>query len=210
MKSYATLAACDVSFNKFDPWLYAGIVVVQGETHVVVETSGILQPATFPYVPGLLSFREAPAVIDAFQRLKRKPDVILCDGQGIAHPRRLGLACHLGLWLGVPTIGCAKSRLCGTHDEPGPNRGDRAPLIDKDEVIGVVLRTRSNVKPLYVSPGHLCDLESAVEIVLAATTRFRLPAASRLAHNEVNRMRRESKTDVGKAATDLEQIREIE
>ena len=192
LKSYATLAACDVSFNKFDPWLYASVVAFDRATRQVVETAGIVKPASFPYVPGLLSFREAPAVLNAFDQLKRRPDVILCDGQGIAHPRRFGLACHLGLWLGLPTIGCAKSRLCGIHDEPGPNRGDRVPLIDKGEIIGVVLRTRSRVKPLYVSPGHLCDLESAAEAVLSATSRFRLPDASRFAHDEVNRLRREA------------------
>ena len=193
LKSPATLAACDVSFNKFDPWLYASVVVVDQGSRKVVETAGVVRPASFPYVPGLLSFREAPAVLDAFQQIQRKPDVILCDGQGIAHPRRFGLACHVGLWLGLPTVGVATSRLCGTHDDPGPNRGDRVPLLDKGEVIGVVLRTRTNVKPLYISPGHLCDIESAVEIVLSATSRFRLPDASRLAHDEVNRLRKAHK-----------------
>ena len=189
LKPYRTIAACDVSFNKFDPWLYAAVVVIDRVSNLVVETSGVARRAGFPYVPGLLSFREAPAVLEAFGNLARKPDVILCDGQGVAHPRRFGLACHLGLWLDIPTIGCAKSRLIGEHAEPGPNRGDRVDLIDKGEVIGTVLRTRSKVKPLYVSAGHLCDVDSAVEVVLEATSRYRLPDASRLAHNEENRLR---------------------
>ena len=138
------------------------MVVVEAETFEVIERVGLAAPAKFPYVPGLLSFREAPALLEAFDRLKTRPDVVLCDGQGIAHPRRLGIASHLGLWLDLPTVGCAKSRLCGKYDEPGPDRGDRSPLVDKGEVIGAVLRTRAEVAPLFVSPGHRCDLEGAV------------------------------------------------
>ncbi len=155
---------------------------------------GVTRRSTFPYVPGLLTFREAPAVLDALRALKSRPDVVLCDGQGIAHLRRMGLASHLGLWLGIPTIGCAKSLLCGTHEEPGPNSGDRSPLIDKGEVIGAVLRTRSRVKPLYVSPGHLCDLEGAVSITLACSPKYRIPIPARLAHAYVNQVREEAGT----------------
>jgi deoxyribonuclease V len=116
--------------------------------------------------------------------------VVLCDGQGFAHPRRMGLACHLGLWLGLPTIGCAKSRLCGTYDDPGPERGARSPLVDKGEVVGAVVRTRSRVKPLFVSPGHLCDLEGAVAVTLANLDKLRLPVPARMAHLYVNEIRR--------------------
>ena len=195
---WKTVAAADVSYNKFSEWLYAAVVVVQAGTFEVIERAGVVAEARFPYVPGLLSFREAPAVLDAFARLKTRPDVVLCDGQGIAHPRRIGLASHLGLWLGLPTIGCAESLLCGQYDEPGPDRGDRSPLIDRDEVIGSVVRTRSRVRPLYVSPGHLCDLDGAVSVVLATTVKYRLPVPSQMAHEYVNEIRRAA--DSGQAS----------
>ncbi len=137
--------------------------------------------ARFPYVPGYLSFREIPAVLAVLERLTVRPDVILCDGQGIAHPRRCGLASHLGVVSGLPTIGVAKSRLVGDHDEPGLNRGDWVPLMDKGEIIGAVLRTRTGVKPIYVSIGHRVGLETAIRLVLACTPRFRLPETTRAA-----------------------------
>ena len=144
-----------------------------------------------PVRPGLLSFREAPPVIEAFKKLTVRPDVLICDGQGIAHPRRLGLASHIGLWLGLPTIGCAKSWLCGEYQEPGPDRGDWSPMTDAGETIGAVVRTRTRIKPLYVSTGHLCDLESAIAIVLATSTKYRQPWTTRLAHQYVNDLRRQ-------------------
>jgi deoxyribonuclease V len=188
---YQTVAGADVSYNKFSPTLYAAVVVLRADTLEEIERAGVVAQASFPYVPGLLSFREAPPVIEAFKKLTVRPEVLICDGQGIAHPRRLGLASHLGLWLGIPTIGCAKSRLCGRHEEPGPARGDWTPLVDEDETIGAVLRTRARVKPLYVSPGHLCDLEGAIAAVLATTRKYRLPETTRLAHNYVNELRRQ-------------------
>lgn len=187
---WRTLAAADVSFNKGDDELYAAVVVVEAGTFRLVERVGVAGPAKFPYVPGLLSFREAPALLEAFGRLKSRPDVVLCDGQGLAHPRRLGIACHLGLWLGLPTVGCAKSLLCGKFEEPGPNRGDRSPLTDKGETIGAALRTRACVKPLFVSPGHRCDLDGAVGFVLETLGKTRLPIPSRMAHEYVNEVRR--------------------
>jgi deoxyribonuclease V len=187
---WQTVAAADVSYNKFSEWLYAAVVVVRAETLEVIERVGVVGKATFPYVPGLLSFREAPVVLDVFRKLTTRPDVVLCDGQGIAHPRRIGLASHLGLWLDLPTIGCAKSLLCGTFDEPGPERGDRSPLVDRGEVIGSVVRTRSRVSPVYVSPGHRCDLEGAVAVTLATAVKYRLPVPARMAHVFVNELRR--------------------
>lgn len=184
------VAAADISYNKFDPALYASVVVMRSGTFEVVERVGVVGKATFPYVPGLLSFREAPQVLEAFRALKTRPDVILCDGQGYAHPRRMGLACHLGLWLGLPTIGCAKSRLIGTFDEPGPETGDRSPLIDEGEVIGAVVRTRARVQPLFVSSGHRCDVDSAVSVVLAMAPKYRLPLPAREAHVHVNALRK--------------------
>ena len=121
--------------------------------------------------------------------LSSSPDVLICDGQGIAHPRRLGLAAHLGLWLNIPTVGCAKSWLFGEYEEPGPERGESSPLTDNGETIGTVLRTRSRVKPLFVSPGHLCDLKSAIDVVLATATQYRQPITTRLAHHYVNELR---------------------
>jgi len=192
---WETIAAADVSYNKYSEWLYAAVVVVRAGTFELVERVGIVGKATFPYVPGLLSFREAPVVLEAFRKLKSRPDVVLCDGQGTAHPRRLGIACHLGLWLELPTIGCAKSLLCGKYDEPGPERGDRSPLVDRGEVVGAVVRSRSRVSPLYVSPGHRCDLESAVAVTLATSLKYRLPVPARLAHEFVNDIRRAADED---------------
>lgn len=137
--------------------------------------------ARFPYVPGLLSFREGEAFISAIRKLKRKPDVIIVDGQGIAHPLGIGIASHIGVLLGIPTIGCAKTRLVGEHAEPGPKRGHWAPLIYKRKKIGAVLRTRDGVKPVYVSPGHLIDLEASVKIVMQSLTQYRLPEPIRRA-----------------------------
>src|SRR4051794_10197845 len=193
--SWQTVAAADVSYNKFDKWLYAAVVVVRAGTFEVVERAGVVAEARFPYVPGLLSFPEAPAVLEAFAKLERRPDVVLCDGQGLAHPRRMGLACHVGIWLDLPTVGCAKSRLVGEYEEPGPERGARAPLLDGGEVVGAVLRTRSRVRPLFVSVGHRCDLESAVAVVLDTTVRYRVPVPARLAHERVNEMRRAAGAD---------------
>ncbi|MBV8487791.1 MAG: endonuclease V [Planctomycetaceae bacterium] len=186
-----TVAAADVSYNLVDKRLYAAIVVVRAGTNEVVEQSGIVADATFPYVPGLLSFREAPPAIQAYAGLKERPNILLVDGQGIAHPRGFGLASHLGLWLDIPTIGCAKSWLYGEHDEPGTNRGDWSPMTTEGRVIGAALRTPNRIKPVYVSVGHRCDLSSALQIVLANTPRYRLPTPARLAHQHVNDLRRQ-------------------
>jgi deoxyribonuclease V len=192
LPSYETVAGADVSYNIRGPRLYAAVVVVSARTWEPIDRSGIVADARFPYVPGLLSFREAPAVLEAFEGLKTRPDLLLCDGQGIAHPRRFGLASHLGIWLGLPTIGCAKSWLCGDYQDPGPDRGDWTPMTDGGETIGAVLRTRSRVNPLFVSSGHLCDLESAIAATLAASPTYRIPIPTRLAHQYVNDLRRQA------------------
>jgi deoxyribonuclease V len=139
-------------------------------------------PIDFPYVPGLLSFREVPLLLTVCEKLTEAPDLILVDGQGIAHPRRIGLASHLGLCLDTPTIGCAKSRLCGVHETPGDKAGSYADLFDKGEVIGAVVRTRPGVKPLYISIGHKTSQSSAIDLVLACCRGYRLPEPTRLAH----------------------------
>jgi deoxyribonuclease V len=184
------IAGADVSYNRFSSSFYAGVVVLRADDCTVVETQEAIGESRFPYIPGLLSFRELPVLLKAFAKLERRPDVVLYDGQGIAHPRRIGIAAHLGLWLGVPTVGCAKTRLCGEAEEPGNEAGARTPLTDKEEVIGSVVRTKRNVKPLYVSSGHLINLESAVRITLASCRGYRLPEPTRQAHLLTNVVRR--------------------
>jgi deoxyribonuclease V len=159
----------------------------------VVETRAARQPVTFPYVPGLLSFREIPVLLKVLRRLQTDFDAVMCDGQGIAHPRRFGLAAHLGVILQRPTMGCAKSRLLGAHEPVAAERGAWAPLLDGDERIGTVLRTRDNVRPLFVSPGHLCDHGNSVDWVLACGAGYRLPEPTRLADRLVARFRREGR-----------------
>jgi deoxyribonuclease V len=147
-----------------------------------VEHAVVRRKTRFPYVPGYLSFREAPAALAAMRRLRRAPDLIVCDGQGFAHPRRFGLACHLGLLANLPSIGVAKSRLIGEHAMLGSRRGEWVPLVDDGERIGAVLRTRTGVRPVYVSVGHRISLETAIDYVLRCTTRYRLPETTRQAH----------------------------
>jgi deoxyribonuclease V len=187
-----TIAAVDVSAGRRHEWIAAVVVVMRLSDWTVLEVARAAMRATWPYVPGALSFREAPVVLKAFRQLRTVPDVVLCDGQGRAHPRRLGLASHVGLALEVPTIGCAKSRLIGQEvGRLGTARGSRAALVDGGERIGTVLRTRDGVKPVYVSVGHRIDLASAERWVLAAAARFRLPQPARLAHQLVTEYKRE-------------------
>jgi deoxyribonuclease V len=154
------------------------------ECRELVQFSGDI---AYPYIPGLLSFRELPLLLETFQLLREQPEVVLCDGQGIAHPRRLGLASHLGLWLDLPTVGCAKTRLVGTHGKVGPEKGQYRFLKHHYERVGVVLRTRTKVKPLYVSPGHLADLQSSRRLVMGCCLKYRLPEPIRQAHLAVQR-----------------------
>ena len=147
-----------------------------------VEQSLSTMPASMPYVPGYLSFREAPAILAACDRLETEPDLFVFDGQGVAHPRRFGIASHVGVILDKPSIGCAKSRLCGTHQEPRPEAGSYVHLYDGDEILGAVLRTRDNVSPVYVSVGHRVSLDTAIEYVLACCRGYRLPETTRYAH----------------------------
>jgi deoxyribonuclease V len=171
--------------------IVASVVVLDIETHRVIETSDARVEAAFPYVPGLLSFREVPGLIAAFEGLRQRPDVVLCDGQGRAHPRRFGLACHLGLLLRLPTIGVAKSRLIGkTEREPRIGRGSWVDLLDRAEVIGRVLRSRDRVKPLYISIGHRVTLDDAVALTLKMGGGYRLPEPTRLADQRVRGLAR--------------------
>lgn len=193
-KGFTFIAGADVSSQprfSTDRRLWATVVVLKLPDMQVVEEAFAVGEAKFPYIPGLLSFRELPVVLKALSHLKTIPDLVICDGQGLAHPRSLGLACHLGLWLNLPTIGCAKSRLVGTATEPGIHRGDWEPLRYEDRTVGGVLRTRHGSKPVFVSPGHLMDVEQAVKWVLSCCHRARLPEPTRLAHLAVNRFRRD-------------------
>ncbi len=181
-RSVDLVAGTDVHFPRRDT-LRAAIVICTYPALEIVESSVHEEPCTFPYIPGLLSFREIPGLIAAWHGLRSKPDIVLCDGQGIAHPRGLGLASHLGLVLDIPSIGCAKSPLFGEFTEPGPLKGNRSAIKDKQgETIGAVLRTREGTRPIYVSVGHRIDLPNAVRIALACTTRYRIPEPLRAAH----------------------------
>jgi deoxyribonuclease V len=177
-----TIAGTDVGFTADGRLTRAAIVQLSWPDLAPVASATAVCPTAFPYVPGLLSFREVPALLAALAELPTLPDLLLVDGQGTAHPRRCGLACHLGLLTGLPAIGVAKSRLLGTHGDLPPERGAWVPLCDHGETIGAVLRTRAGVRPLYVSPGHRVSLATALALVLAATPRYRLPVTTRLAH----------------------------
>jgi len=184
------VAGCDVSIEKDGKRVFGAIILMSWPGLERLETSTAVGEASFPYVPGYLSFREGPLLDQAFRGLRDRPDLVIFDGQGFAHPRRFGLACHLGVLWDVPSIGCAKTRLIGEADTPGSRKGDWTPLLHKGEVIGSVVRTREGTKPVYVSPGHRIDHEGAREAVLMATSRFRLPEPTRRAHGEVNALRR--------------------
>ena len=190
------MAGADVAFEGSgrEARAIAAVVLFSYPQWEELECSVARRPLTFPYVPGLLSFREIPAILAALEGLKKSPDLIYCDGQGYAHPRRFGLASHLGVLLNVPTIGCAKSRLIGTHREPGARAGAWAPLMDGEERIGAVLRTRAGSKPLYISCGHRVSLERAVELTLEACVpagASRVPLPTRRADRAVAQAKRE-------------------
>ncbi len=159
------------------------IVVLRFPELTVVEHTVARAPADFPYIPGFLSFREGPAVLAALAQLQHTPDLLIFDGQGIAHPTRCGIASHIGVLTDLPSIGCAKSRLIGEHDDVPDERGAAVPLWDRGEPIGEVLRSRANVKPLFISPGHRVSIERATSLVMACVTKYRLPETTRLAHN---------------------------
>jgi deoxyribonuclease V len=194
-----SVAALDVSYDRRSPWLFAGVVVLGLPALEIIERAGIRARASFPYVPGLLSFREAPAALEAWGRLALRPDCLVCDGHGIAHPRRCGLACHLGLLVDVPTIGFAKSLLVGTCAEPGRARGSLSEVTDAGECIGMAVRTRDGTAPVYVSVGHRISLTTAVRTVLACAPRFRIPEPVRQAHALVNRLRESARPEHSRA-----------
>lgn len=176
-----TVAGADVAYNEKQRRMVGAIVVLNAETLEVIDQATHEMPITFPYVPGLFSFREVPPLLEAYQKLRTKPDLIVCDGHGVAHPKGAGMASHLGVELNVPTIGCAKSRLIGYYDEVGQQKGSFSPLMLGEKEIGRVLRTRDGVKPMFVSVGHLVNLDAAYEWVLKLCPEFRQPETTRRA-----------------------------
>ncbi len=177
-----TIAAADVHFPS--PGVSrAALVVVSFPGLEMIESVMRDSETSFPYIPGLLSFREIPPILEAWKELRAKPDLLLCDSHGTAHPRGLGMASHIGIILGIPSIGCAKSHLYGRYEEPGPRRGDRSTVSDTSgRVIGSVLRTRTGVRPVYVSPGHMIDLKTSIRLILACSPKYRIPVPLSMAH----------------------------
>ena len=188
-RSPKVVAGIDCAFSKDGQKIFVAVVVLKLPELELVETTSAVRKVKFPYIPGLLSFREAPVCIAAVEKLRRAPDVFIIDGQGIAHPRRLGLAAHLGLFFDEPTVGCAKSRLTGDFEEPPLEKGAHTFLKAQSETIGAVVRTRSRVKPVFVSVGNKCVLDDAIRIVLACALKYRLPEPTRLAHQAVGKLK---------------------
>ena len=185
-----TIGGADISYNRFSDVIYAAIVVLDYESQEVIRRSTVEDKMTFPYVPGLLSFREIPSLYKAWEALEGKPDVMMMDGHGIAHPRRLGIATHFGLLTGVPTIGCGKTVLLGKFDEPAPARGSYSEMVDRGEVVAYALRTKNRVKPVYTGPGNGISLEEARDITLHCARGYRIPEPTRQAHLLANALRR--------------------
>jgi deoxyribonuclease V len=183
------IAGADISFNKFSTTVYAGIILLQFPELIPIGYSLVKKEVLFPYVPGYLAFREVPPLMDAWENLPQKPDLLVVDGHGIAHPRRMGIAAHFGVLAQTPTVGCAKKVLCGQYEEPAPIQGSNSPLVFKNEVVGAVLRTKNAVKPVFVSPGHLMDVPGTIDIITQCIGRYRIPEPTRLTHNLVNQFR---------------------
>ncbi len=190
LKKLEFVAGADVSYNRKSPTLFGVVTVLRLPDFEEVDRAEAVLETRFPYIPGLLTFREAPVLLEAFRKIRVEPDVIVFDGQGVAHPRRMGLAAHMGLLLDKPSVGCAKSRFVGEYKPVGPRVGDFSELVFGDDIIGAVLRTREGVKPVFVSVGHKVDLPTAISVVLQTRTRFRLPEPTRRAHLLVNALRR--------------------
>jgi deoxyribonuclease V len=188
-KNVRLIAGADVSYDKSDDRFYSAVIVMSFPQLDIIEQVTVTGVATFPYIPGMLTFREGPIMLDAFHRLKHISDLVIFDGQGVAHPREFGLASHLGLLLGLPSIGCAKTRLCGECAEPAANASSCAPLTYEGKRVGMVVRTRARVKPVFVSAGHRISLARAVGWVLKSCRGFRLPEPTRQAHIMVNKLR---------------------
>jgi deoxyribonuclease V len=178
---FKMIAAADVSYSLADDRVYAAFLLFSYPDLALMESASARGRVSFPYIPGLLTFREAPILLKAFSRLKARPDLLLFDGQGMAHPRSMGIAAHMGILLNLPAIGCAKSRLFGEEAEPGPDQGNVIPLLDHGRRVGMIVRTRAGVKPVYVSPGHRMDLDTSIKILLSLCRGYRIPEPLRVA-----------------------------
>jgi deoxyribonuclease V len=187
-----TVAGADISYSKGDDLFFAAVVLLRLPDFETIEEVSASGRVGFPYIPGLLTFREGPILLRAFEKLSRVPNIILFDGQGIAHPRGFGLAAHMGLLLDIPAVGCAKKKLIGMHGNVGEERGDHAELLLNGKIVGAALRTKKKVKPVYVSPGHRIGLKGALDAVLRCSAGYRIPEPTRRAHLAVNRLRRET------------------
>jgi deoxyribonuclease V len=196
------IAAGDVSYHRREAMSYAAFLLFTYPELAFLESASARGFISFPYIPGLLTFREAPILLKAFSKLKTKPDLILVDGQGVAHPRSMGIAAHLGILLHTPSIGCAKSRLIGTHQALPPERGNVTPLMENEKPVGMVVRTRDHVNPLFVSPGYRMDLESSAKIVLSLCRGYRIPEPLRQAHIFVNQLREKENLKAQKSTLD--------
>ncbi|GAB3432011.1 deoxyribonuclease V [Niabella aquatica] len=188
------IGGADISFNKFEDTVYGGIVILKYPEMTIVKNVSVVAQTKFPYISGLLAFREVPALLMAWNKLDIKPDLMVLDGQGIAHERRMGIATHFGLLTDVPSIGCAKSRLTGTFEDPPDTVFGSSPLMHKSEQVGVALRTKVNCNPVFVSPGHKISIEQSVDIIKHCTRKHRIPEPTRLAHLLVNEVRIGHKT----------------
>ncbi|SPJ33525.1 deoxyribonuclease V [Kushneria phyllosphaerae] len=200
------IAGVDIGFEEGGETTRAVIVVMRWPSLEIVERVLHRTPTRMPYIPGLLSFRELPAALEAFEQLSITPDLLMVDGMGIAHPRRLGIAAHLGLWLDIPAIGVGKSRLCGRNDEVPEARGSWVPLTHRNETIGAVLRTREQVKPLYISIGHRISLERSIHWVMQCLTRYKLPEPTRQADRLASRRTAETRCPEGDAAPEQDTL----
>jgi len=191
-KNPELICGCDVSFEKNGNKIYAGVVVLDFPALNTVERQYAEADASFPYIPGYLSFREIPVLLQAFRKISHNVDLIVCDGQGLAHPRNFGLACHLGLVLGLPSVGCAKSHLVGDFSDPGFKKGDFSSLIFQEKKIGIVLRSRDYKKPVFISPGHMINIDDSYRIIMSCLGKYRIPEPTRQAHILVNAFRKEN------------------
>jgi deoxyribonuclease V len=188
-KEIKTIAGADISFNKYSTTVYAGIVVLSYPEMIVQSYSLVTAETTFPYIPGYLAFREVPSLMLAWQQLPQKPDLLVLDGQGITHPRRMGIASHFGVLNNLPTIGCAKSMLYGKFDELGTEAFSNEPILNKGELLGYALRTKKKVQPVYISPGNLITAEESLEVMKNCMGKYRIPEPTRQAHEKVNLFR---------------------
>jgi|SRR5699024_596917 len=184
------VAGSDISFNRGSDMMHAAIIMVELPSLKVAARSLVSEETPFPYIPGLLAFRELPILWKAWQQLRMKPDVLIMDGHGLAHPRRMGVATHFGIEIDRPTMGCAKSILTGTHEKLPLEKGNSVPLMDGDEQVGTVLRSRTNVNPIYISPGQKISFDDTYDVAMQVLTRYKLPRTTRLAHEWANRLRR--------------------